>query len=82
MQATDALVARAAGAAPSQIDPAMSSAQLTVVATAQPTPPAEPRPTPRRVASATTWTLLGIVAVILALAALALVVAGMLGASI
>ena len=52
VQATDALVARAAGAAPSQIDPAMSSAQLTVVATAQPTPPAEPRPTPRRVANA------------------------------
>ena len=82
VQATDALVARAAGAAPSQIDPAMSSAQLTVVATAQPTPPAEPRPTPRRVANAATWTLLVVVAVLLALAALALIVAGMLGASI
>ena len=82
VQATDALVARAAGAAPSQIEPAMSSAQLTVVATAQPTQPAEPRPTPRRAANAATWTLLVIVAVLLALAALALIVAGMLGASI
>jgi hypothetical protein len=82
VQATDALVARAAGAARSQIEPAMSAAQLTVVATAQPTQPAEPRPTPRRVANAATWTLLVVVAVLLALAALALIVAGMLGASI
>jgi anti-sigma factor RsiW len=82
VQATDALVAQAAGPAPGEIGPATPSVQLAVVAPAQPAQPAEPGPAPRQVARGVTWTLLVVAAVIVALAALALIVAGMLGASI
>jgi Putative zinc-finger len=80
VQATDALVAQAAG--PGEIGPATPAVQLTVVAPTEPPQPAEPGPTPRQVARGVTWTLLAVAAVIVALAALALIVAGMLGASI
>jgi anti-sigma factor RsiW len=82
VQATDALVAQAAGPVPSEIGPATPSVQLTVVEPTEPPQPVEPGPTPRQVARGVTWTLLVVAAVIVALAALALIVAGMLGASI
>ncbi len=52
-----------------------------MVAAPEPEPPAAPEPSPstRQVASGLAWRVLMVVAVILALASLALVVAGILG---
>ena len=86
VQATDMLVAGAAGAPAPPPEPALASApvELTVVDAPEPVEPGVPRPSrsKREVASALVWTALVAIAVILALASLALVVAGVLGADL
>jgi hypothetical protein len=86
VQATDMLVAEAAGAPAPLPEPAPASApvELTVVDTPQPVEPGLPGASrsKREVASGLAWTALVAIAVILALASLALVVAGVLGADL
>jgi Putative zinc-finger len=86
VQATDALTAEAAGApaAPLSAVPASAPAELTVLGAPEPEEPAvtEQARSARQVASGLAWTLLMVVAVILTLASLALVVAGVLGADL
>jgi hypothetical protein len=86
VQATDMLVADMAGAPARAPEPAPISApvELTVVDTPGPEEPALPAPSrsTREVASGLAWTALAVIAVILALASLALIVAGVLGADL
>ncbi len=83
VQATDTLMvdAAVAPAALPSLAPAPAPVELAVVAAHEPEPPAAPEPTPssRQVASGLAWRVLMVVAVILTLASLALVVAGLLG---
>jgi Putative zinc-finger len=86
VQATDMLVAEAAGAPAPLPEPAQEAApvELTVVDTPEPVEPGLPGPSrsTRDVASGLAWSALVAIAVILALASLALVVAGVLGADL
>jgi hypothetical protein len=84
VQATDALLASASGPAPPPLAATTSPVELAVVAAAEPEASAEPAParSGRQRASAAGWTLLVVVAVMLAVASLALVVAGVLGADL
>ncbi len=85
VQATDMLMAEAAAAAPAPPPaPASPPVELTVIDAPEPEERALPEPSrsTRQVASGLAWTVLVAVAVILALASLALVVAGVLGANI
>jgi hypothetical protein len=86
VQATDMLVAEAAGAPapPPKPAPASAPVELTVVDTHEPEEPALPTPSrsKREIASGLAWAALMAIAVILALASLALVVAGVLGADL
>jgi Putative zinc-finger len=84
VQATDALLASASGPAPPPPAATVSPVELAVVAAAEPEASAEPAParSGRQRASAAAWTLLVVVAVILAVASLALIVAGVLGADL
>jgi Putative zinc-finger len=83
VRATDALLASASGPArpPAAAAPPV---ELAVVAAAEPEASAVPPParSGRQRASAAAWSLLVVVAVILAVASLALVVAGVLGADL
>ena len=86
VQATDMLVADVAGAPAPPPAPAQASApvELSVVDTPDPEEPVLPTPirSKREVASGLAWAALVAIAVILALASLALVVAGVLGADL
>ena len=88
VQATDALVLEAAvaPAAPPSVVPAPVRApmELAVVRAPEPEEPAAPEQPPgaRQVASGLAWRVLMVMAVILTLASLALVVAGLLGADL
>lgn len=86
VQATDMLVAEMAGppARPPEPAPMPAPVELTIVDTPEPGEPALPAPSrsTREVASRLAWTALVVIAVILALASIALVVAGVLGADI
>jgi hypothetical protein len=84
VQATDALLASASGPPPPPAAARTSPVELAVVAAAEPEASAQPAPARRgrQRASAAAWTLLAVVAVILAVASLALVVAGVLGADL
>jgi hypothetical protein len=87
VQATDMLVAEAAGAPVGmpELAPASAPVELTVVDTPEPEEPAFPAPpgrSKRELASGLAWAALVAIAVILALASLALIVAGVLGADL
>jgi hypothetical protein len=86
VQATDMLVAEMAGppARPPEPAPMSAPVELTIVDTPERGEPALPAPSrsTREVASRLAWTALVVIAVILALASIALVVAGVLGADI
>jgi hypothetical protein len=89
VQATDLLTAEAAGSAPPSLPaaPAPAPAELRVVRTPEREQPEEPPATEpsrsgRQLASGFAWNLLIVVAVMLAIASLALVVAGVLGADL
>lgn len=86
VQAADALMAEAAGGRPAPLAAAQEPApvELTVVAAREPEEPAVPDrdSSARQVASGIAWRVLMVAAVILALASLALVVAGVLGANL
>jgi hypothetical protein len=83
VQATDALTLDAAGAPAAPLSPVPEAApvELAVVAEAEPEEPSAPEPRPRAgdAARVLAWQVLMVVALILALASLALVVAGALG---
>jgi hypothetical protein len=86
VQATDVLMAEAADASTAQplLARAAAPVELTVIDAPEPQEPALPEPTRsnREVASGLAWGVLVAIAVILALASLALVVAGVLGANL
>jgi Putative zinc-finger len=88
VQATDALVLEAAvapAALPSVVPaPVRAPMELAVVRAPDPKEPAAPEQPPgaRQVASGLAWRVLTVVAVIVTLASLALVVAGLLGADL
>ena len=83
VQATDALLTQAAEpASPARPSaPASPPVELTVVGPAQPLKPAAPGEMQGRAARGAGWALLIVAAMILALASLALIVAGVLGTS-
>ena len=84
VQATDMLLAEAADAPAPQPHDAPAPVELTVVDAPEPEQPALPEPTRsrRERASGLAWGVLIAIALILALASLALVVAGVLGANL
>ena len=84
VQATDALLASASGPPPPLPAATVPPVELAVVAATEPAASAQPAParSGRQRASAAAWTLLVVVAVILAVASLALIVAGVLGADL
>jgi Putative zinc-finger len=84
VQATDMLMAEAADDPVLQLQPPAAPVALTVIDAPKPDQPALPKPTRsrREQASGLAWGVLAAIAVILALASLALVVAGVLGANL
>jgi hypothetical protein len=85
VQATDMLTAEAGDALPLQADPEPAAPiELTVIDAPEPAEPALPEPSRsrREAASALAWGVLVAIAVMLAVASLVLVVAGVLGANL